>query len=377
MHKFWLKCLKCGRVYSLSSKWIWRCSSCYSPLDTELDLGKVTIPRNYPGIWKFIDVLPCSEKFITYLGEGSTPLVIREFRGVKLLLKLEYLNPTGSFKDRGSAVTLSKVLELGIHRICEDSSGNAGLSLAAYSSSFSVKCRIYVPRDSPESKRHLIELFGAELIECPSREVAYREATCAELSGYTYVGHLWNPIYIDGVKTIAYELALQLRELSITDFPSFVVVPVASGTLLLGLAKGFRELKQLGLVSSDPIYVAVQGTDVAPLARYVKTIPCEGSSSLLDALRVPNPPRLSQLVDVINKSGGLCILTNNNHVIKALKTLCKWGFVVEPTSASVLAAIEKLIDYRILESGDVVFAPLTGSGLKVTYLLLKLTTGSC
>ena len=316
--KVTLTCTECSfKIYD--EVWIWKCPKCNSPLETNYNLDnkslKDIIKVRYPGIWRYLEVLPVSGKYVTYLGEGSTPTLVREYHGLKLLIKLEYLNPTGSFKDRGSAVTISKILELGKTKISEDSSGNAGLSMAAYSSAYSIKCRVYVPTDAPETKKKLIELYGAELVTCRSREEAYVRAIEAEKEGFTYVGHLWNPVYIDGTKTIMYEFIEELlhrfdRKYEITD----VVLPVGSGTLILGIYKGFTELKTVGILHEIPRIIAVQGTEVCPLTNYVKSLSSKGTSKLANGLRVPNPPRLKSIVSALRLTNGLCVLVSDVEI---------------------------------------------------------------
>ncbi len=360
--EFEFVCRVCGKRYD-GSVWVWRCASCGSTLSLKLrELPKLRLesltcrPFN---MWRYREVLPV--KTVASLGEGCTPLVTREYMGVRVLYKLEHLNPTGSFKDRGSAITIAKALELSLSKISEDSSGNAGLSMAAYASAFGLRARIFVPKDAPEGKKRVIVAVGGEVVECPSRADANRRAMESEREGFTYVGHLWNPLYVHGTKTVVYEVFEELR-----DLPDTILVPTSSGTLLLGIVEGVKELMTMGLVKSRPRVIAVQTSEVCPLKNHVKAYGSfEGSSRLADGIRVTNPPRLKEMVDALKEFNGAVIVVNDNDIAKALKELVKMGFVVEPTSATALAALKYAIDYRIVDRGESVLLPLTGSGLKM------------
>ncbi len=294
------------------------------------------------------------------LGEGGTPMVRRRFRGVRLLLKLEYLNPTGSFKDRGTAFEASRARSLGRRVLVEDSSGNTGLSVAAYAAAGGMAARIYVPRDAPDGKKNLIRLLGARLVEARDRADASRRAVEELGEGDHYVAHLWSPWFVEGVATIAYEAAEQMGWRA----PDAVVVPVGSGSLLLGFAWGYRRLRDAGLLQGDPPrIIAVQAGGVAPLYEAVAgRRPLLDDGGLADGIRVPSPPRLAELVEAAD--GGV-VLVGRRDIVSALGRLVSWGFLVEPTSAAALAGLSKALDEGLVEQGETVVMPLTGSGLKV------------
>jgi len=358
-----LVCPKCRKEIS-EENWVYK-HSCGSPLTVEYDLNGLKIDpgeikRREWSLWRYKELIP-AEKLVS-LGEGCTPLVERDFFALKLYLKLDYLNPTGSFKDRGTAVTLSKVAEFKFSGVIEDSSGNAGISVAYYASSAGIKAKIFVPKDAPSGKIAFIKASGAEVVECNSREEAHEKAVKeAELSDYVYVGHLWNPYFIEGTKTIAFEIAEQLGWRT----PDAAVVPVASGTLLLGLYKGFKELYELGLVEKVPRLIAVQGASCAPVYEALYGKKPFGCSSLADGLRVKNPPRLNEIVRAIKETQGCCIVVDNYDIHLYSSFAYKKGFIVEPTSITVFAALAKAVEEGILDKGEEVVAPLTGSGLKI------------
>lgn len=313
-------------------------------------------------------VLPVKSK--VSLGEGITPLVRRNIYGVNLFLKLDYLQPTGSFKDRGSSVAISRALDLSVKCIVEDSSGNAGVSAAAYATSAGLKARIYVPRDAPWLKKSLIKLYNAEIVEANTRSDAFNRAVGELKPNDVYIGHLWNPFHIEGIKTIAYELYEQLGE---TISNATIISPVASGTLLLGLFKGFSELARYGFISSIPKLIAVQAYGIAPIYEKIHgSIDWKFRSVLADALRVEAPPRVNEIIKALKDTNGDCVVVNDDEIRQSLKALLSLGFIVEPSSAVAIAAVKKLIDCKYVPKGEHIVSILTGSGVKTINLLLSL-----
>jgi len=233
MTNFVIKCTTCGKTYPFETK-LWRCE-CGSPLDVFIELESVKLSKNMlskrmPTMWKYRELLPIiNDANIVSLNEYITPMVKIDLLGVKAFFKLDYLFPTGSFKDRGASVSLSRIKELRIKEIVEDSSGNAGAAIAAYSSIAGVKCKVFVPWDAPEGKIIQIKSYGAEVVRVKgSRTEVNREALREARRSY-YVGHLWNPFFIEGIKTLAYEAIEQTSWRG----SGAVIMPVGSGGLLL------------------------------------------------------------------------------------------------------------------------------------------------
>ncbi len=303
---------------------------------------------------------------LTSLGEGLTPLVVRELRGVKVWFKLEYLNPSGSFKDRGSVMALSLARSLNYGSVIEDSSGNTGISVALYAQAFGLKAEIIVPAAAPLGKKNLIKLFKAAIVEVEDRGRACEEALKrSKASNAFYVAHAWSPTYIEANKTIAYEAFEQGFR------GDAIVVPIGSGGLLLGLYKGFSELVELNLIKDLPTIIGVQGVSARPVYEAIHgAVDIKGYSSIADGIMVPNPPRLSEIVNAITKAGGEVVLVDNNEIAQALRELINLGFIVEPTSAAALAALNKVIN----EGAGIreALIPLTGSGLKMIDDIVKL-----
>ncbi len=357
------KCSRCG-FSAETNIWLWRCPKCGGPIDVVIEGLKLTL-NGRRDMWKFSSVIPA--KPLVSLGEGFTPLVRAGFLGKNVNLKLEYLNPTGSFKDRGSAVAISKALEFNANTVVEDSSGNAGISVAAYASAAGIRARIYVPKDAPEGKKVLIKYLGADLVETQSRAEAARLAVESVSAGDVYIGHAWNPWFLQGTKTLAYELLDQLGHV-----PDAVVLPVSAGTLLLGLYIGFNELMNLGVVSRLPRLYAVQAQGFARIYEEIHGKYVGEPTRIADALRVSDPPRLNQAVGAIVNTGGDALVVNDNELISAWKYLVKRGFVIEPSSAIALAGYWELTRRGVVQRDEEVVIVLTGNGLKYIDLMSKM-----
>ncbi|MCX8182425.1 MAG: pyridoxal-phosphate dependent enzyme [Candidatus Methanomethyliaceae archaeon] len=361
---FRLLCKVCGKNYSLKTNH-WRCVSCNRPLNLVTELPRCDqfdqlVEKNERGIWRYKRLIPFSEESVS-LGEGNTPVVEMKDEGAKL--KLEYFSPTGSFKDRGAAVSVSRAKCIGVRSIVEDSSGNAGIAAAAYAARASIRARIYVPKDAPLAKRVMIRACGADVVECESRKDASARAVGELKENELYIGHTWDPFYIEGMKTVAFEL------FESKCIPDAVMIPVASGTLFLGLFKGFLELNELGFLDKIPKFYAVQGESCAPLyeAMYGPIRAIRGSA-LADGLRIDAPPRKEEILNAIRKTSGEVLTVNDDEIIGALKDLYKKGIIVEPTSATAYAAFKRGKDLK----NENVLIPMTGTGIKTVDKISKL-----
>ncbi len=346
-------CRRCGFRAPLSKHYYWRCPRCGAPLDLEYEYEWKPKGR---GVSRYSSMLPLAPR--VSLGEGGTPTLKRRFMGVNVHLKLEYLNPTGSFKDRGTSLAVSLALRLGYTSVVEDTSGNTGISVAAYASVAGLRARIYVPRDAPRFKKELMRLLGAEVVEAPSRADA-AETVVREASNSFYVAHTWNPLYIEGAKTISFEAYEDgFRE-------GAVVAPVGSGGLILGLWRGFTQLQSLGLAGHVRL-IAVQGTSVQPVYEklYGHRRETGRPSRLADGIRVPSPPRLEEIVKAVKESKGCVVVVDDQAIAEALQELHRWGLIVEPTSAAALAGLKEALNQGCIDRGEEVLLPLTGSGLK-------------
>jgi threonine synthase len=306
------------------------------------------------GLWRYGGCLPFSKHSVS-LGEGGTPAIRRRERNAKLLLKLEYCNPTGSFKDRGASVSVSRARAIGVNRVVEDSTGNAGIAASAYAARAGIRARIYIPYDALQAKKMLISACGAEVVECSNRKEAAHKATSELAEDELYIGHAWDAFYIEGMKTVAFEI----YESGFRG--SSIILPVASGTLLLGLYKGFGELVEMGLLEDIPKIFAVQGEECAPLYEALHgKLSGDRRSQLADALRIEDPPRKGEILQAIKSTGGDVFTVSDPEIASAIKDLYGFGILAEPTSATAYAAFKKNIE----RLGVKVIMPITGTGIK-------------
>ena len=350
-------CPSCGFTHDLS-RYFWRCPKCGKPLDI-LYRPRWGPVKGRAGLARYLSALPPVGELVT-LGEGGTPVVTRRVAGTNVWFKLEYLNPTGSFKDRGASLATSLALKLGYTRVVEDTSGNTGIAVTAYSRARGLNVTIVMPEKAPRGKKILCKVLGADVVETKTRGEA-AEKVLELISDETYyVAHTWSPLFIEAAKTIVYE-AFE------SGFRgNAVVVPVGSGGLMLGMYRGFKDLLNWGLINEMPRFIAVQGTSVAPLYEAVHGTPPSDllPSDLADGIMVPNPPRLKELKEAVLQTKGSVVLVNNDDIVSALKELLRAGFIVEPTSAAPYAALMKAVEDGLIGKGDEVLMPLTGSGLK-------------
>ncbi len=358
------QCALCGRAYPLETA-RWNCD-CGGPFELEGGpaFSKAKLEPKEWSLWRYRAMLPVEER--VSLGEGLTPLVWLELYGLEVCLKLEFLMPTGSFKDRGTAVLVSFLKERGIKEVVEDSSGNAAASLAAYSARAGLKARIFVPSYASPAKLRQIELYGAELVPVAgSRAEAARAAEAAAKAGSYYASHYWNPFVLEGLKTFAYELSEQLDWRA----PDNLIFPSGHGTFLLGAYRGFHELVKAGVIMRLPRLFAVQAEACAPLAQgFEQGLPGPAEitpgETVAEGIRIARPVRGLQVLRAIRETGGKAVTVSDAETLAAQRELARLGLFVEPTSAVAVAGLKRLIERGSIKSGELTVVPLTGSGLK-------------
>jgi threonine synthase len=362
--KYETKCSVCGKTAHdlLNAK----CPSCGKPLDLQLHLEFETrnIHKNEDSMWRYRRFFPYvgGNGTIT-LGEGWTSLV--KFSD-NIFFKLENLNPTGSFKDRGSAPMVSalhKLIKKHNGYVAEDSSGNAGASIAAFAARAELKAKIYVPEAVSGPKLNQIRYYGAEVIKVAgNRNDVAMEAQRSE-TGKVYVGHIFHPLFRDGIRSLAYEIAEQ----SSWKPPEYVYLPVSAGTLLLGVLSGFRHLLDSNIIESMPTIVACQTRQVSPLYHRFKNLtytPPKNVTSIADALVSVDPPLLDLMVRRLKEARGDTVIVEEEEIAEAFKELARKGFFVEPSSAVAYAGYKKQVrDGEVPKNASAVQV-LTGTGLK-------------
>jgi threonine synthase len=368
-----LVCRSCARSYSLSDP-RWKCD-CGGLLDIDFTplLDPQRIRARRPTLWRYREALPIDhdENIITF-GEGFTPLTPVDFSGRAVLVKQDHLFPTGSYKDRGAAVLISKIKELGVREVVEDSSGNAGCAVAAYCASAGIRCQIYVPEDTALGKLAQIQLYGAGLNRIPGSREATAQAVMAAAQQIYYASHSWNPFFFQGTKTWAYEVWEQLD----WQAPDTVILPAGNGTLVIGAAIGFRELAQAGLIQRAPKIIAVQAEGCAPLAEVYRAglsaLPAiDKKDTLAEGIAIAAPIRGMQIVGEVHASGGEFLTVTEAEIGESLRAICRQGLYIEPTSAATTAGVAQYL--RRAPRDERIVSVFTGHGLKATEKMMKFT----
>lgn len=368
-----LICSKTGEEYPLDEP-IWQSSQGYL-LDIRFHsvFNKSAIRNRTANLWRYREAIPIEkDENIVSFGEGATPMQKINLAGVDVYFKLDYLFPTGSYKDRGSTVLISKIKELGIKRVVQDSSGNAASSIAAYCAKADIVCDIYVPRNISEAKLAQIKAFGANVhVINGTRQDAAEAALEASKDSY-YASHCWNPFFFQGTKTFAFEVVEQLG----WKAPDVVILPAGNGSLLIGAYIGFRELLKAGITEKIPKIIGVQAQNCSPLyyahnnaLTYIPNI--ETHSSIAEGIAIAKPIRGNQMLQYIELTEGTFVVVSEEEIQEALLNMCSKGYFIEPTAAAVVAGVQKYIQEQSLDNEKIV-SVLTGSGLKTIDKIIKL-----
>lgn len=361
-----LCCHACGRRYNDS--WVWRCN-CDAPLDFAVSQTpddnppqSLTWTDTTAGLWAFQDLLPVEPT--VSLGEGFTPLVESDHWDAEF--KLEYVFPTGSFKDRGATVMISTATRVEADRVVEDSSGNAGTAVATYAARAGIDAEIYVPASIKPAKQRAIERTGATpvSIEGSREQVTNACIETVQSDEAWYASHAWNPAFFEGTATFAYEVCAQRG----WNAPDAVVMPLGHGTLFLGAYRGFVRLLNAGWIDSLPQLLAAQATGYAPIASELHDTSTASTekNNRADGIQITAPVRRGQILAAIDATDGDAIALSADAIDVTVDALHARGFYTEPTCAIAPAALEVYRDQGVLTPDDDVVVPLTGSGLKTT-----------
>lgn len=377
-----LRCVKCGRKYD-PSEIDYTCFDCGIDgiLDVALDYPaiKKVMTRAYfeknkdYSLWRYLPALPLEgESGVQPLAVGWTPLYRTEkFQretGLKSLwIKDDSRNPTASLKDRASAVGVAKAVELGRDVICAASTGNAASSLSGFAAAAGIPTYIFVPKTAPEAKVTQLLIYGSTvfLVDGPydaAVELCFKAA--GEYGWYNRSCAI-NPYLVEGKKTVAYEMAEQLR----WEVPDIVVVAVGDGCTIAGVWKGFLECFRLGLTDRVPRIVGVQAEKSNPVTRafnkktyefdYVKP------ETIADSISVGIPRNGVKALNAVNESGGRMIDVSDDEILRAMKLLARrTGIFGEPAGVAGFAGVLKMSELGMLRGDETVACIVTGSGLK-------------
>ncbi|MDB5412781.1 MAG: pyridoxal-5-phosphate-dependent protein subunit beta [Rubritepida sp.] len=352
-----------GRTYPLETpRW---CGDDGEPLLlTDLPgIGRDDIAGGIRSIWRYAAALPFLPAKPISMGEGCTPLVELEFGGGTALLKCEWFMPTGSFKDRGASVMLSLLREQGVMAVLEDSSGNGGAAVSAYAAAGGMAATIFVPASTSPAKTVQSRASGAAITLVPGSRQDCADAAEREAEKIFYASHNWQAFFLQGTKTLAYEL---WEDFSFRA-PDNVIVPCGAGSNVLGLYIGFSELLRAGQIAKLPRIFAAQPANCAPIARAALGLdPVEALPTIAEGTAIAKPIRTSECLRAMRESGGGAVMLSEEEIAAASLMLARRGVYVEPTCAQAAAAFEKLLATRRIAGNETTVVLLTGTGLKST-----------
>ena len=318
-------------------------------------------------VWRYAAAIPVAAADAVTLGEGWTPLVEREWAGARPLFKLDFMMPTGSFKDRGMTVLVSYLRSCGIERVLEDSSGNAGASLSAYAAAAGLQSTVLVPESASYPKIAQIAACGADVITIPGSRQDVADAAERMSGEMFYASHNWVPLFSEGTKTLAYELWEQLGFRA----PDNVVTPLGYGSNVTGCLRGFDELRRNGEIERLPRVFGIQAENCAPyFAAYQAgsehLVPTDIRPTIAEGIASSKPTRVKEVLAGVRESGGGIVAVSEAEIVDALRALARSGIYVEPTSAAGAAGLTRLLRAGEITADQTTVLILTGSGLKAS-----------
>ncbi len=374
-----LECRGCGRTVD-PARPVGTCPGCGHTLLAAYALDRLDgrrwladLPSREASLWRYRELLPVGRTgAVLSLGEGFTPILpigpIPEAPGILVSVKDDGGLPTGSFKARGMAVAVSRAKELGLSDLYVPSAGNAGIALAAYAARGGLHSRIYLPESTPAPARDACALYGAEVIGVPGtiREAGTVARTREADRGSFDMSTLREPYRVEGKKTMGLEIFEQSQP---GPMPDAVLYPTGGGTGLVGMAKAFRELAELGLLERPPRLYAVQPEGCAPVVRALaegadRVTTWEEPRTVAPGLLVPSPFASERVIESVRSTGGGGMTVTDREILSAMRALGhRHGISASPEAAAPYAALPKLLRRGDVKPGERVLLYNTGTGL--------------
>ncbi|MFF7340175.1 pyridoxal-phosphate dependent enzyme [Streptomyces sp. NPDC008163] len=315
-------------------------------------------------LWRYRAALPVPAGRRVSLGEGCTPMIPVDWRGRRVHFKLEWFNPTSSFKDRGVSVMVSHLVAQGVDRVLEDSSGNGGSAVAAYAAAAGIRAKIIVPAGTSAAKILQVRAYGAEieLVEGTRDEVS--EEAVRQSERIPYASHNWHPMFIQGTKTVAYEM---WESLGFTA-PDNVVLVAGAGSNVIGCDLAFGELLEAGQIDRLPRLFVGQPEHWATIADTFNGI-APGSRgervpTIAEGASIARPVRLPEAIEAIRRSGGAAYAVPEAEIHTAVRALSARGLYAEPTSSVAAATLDHFVASGEIAPDETTVVVLTGAGLK-------------
>jgi threonine synthase len=377
-----LKCRECGVEYEPQFRYI--CEECFGPLDVQYEfpsnISRETFSsRKERSYWRYFEMLPIANKNnIVNLQAGLTPLqkadrLAKEMGGLKnLFIKNDSVNPTFSFKDRPAGIAVSRAKETKLKAVGCASTGNLASATAAHAAVAELPCYIFAPSDIEHVKIAQALSYGAEFVAVDGTyDDANRVASIiGDSKGIGIVNINMRPYYVEGSKTLAYEVAEQLG----WQIPENLVIPVGSGAMLNAICKGFEELRTLGLVDHETDFkiTAAQPHGCAPIVDAFKkktdeVIPVERPNTIAKSLAIGDPGDGLYVLKRLNQYNGIAEEVTDEEIIDGILMLAKTeGIFTEPAGGVAVAVLKKLVEEGKIDKDERIVCYITGNGLKAT-----------
>jgi len=383
-------CIACGEKYG-ADEIVYSCKRCGDLLEVRYDYDLLEAKlrksdwQSLPlSVWRYRDLMPIRDPTkIVSLNEGGTGLHscqhLVNLLGVKqLCVKNEGENPTGSFKDRGMTVGITKAVELNMKTVICASTGNTSAALAAYAAKAGLQCIVLIPSGKiAYGKLAQAMVYGAKVVQIRGNfdQALKMVLGLSEKHREVYLLNSINPYRLEGQKTLAYEICDQLNRKP----PDRVVLPVGNAGNISAIWKGFTEFHKLGLIDKLPKMTGIQAEGAAPIARAIKNgkdeiVPIDKPETVATAIRIGAPVSWKKAIRAIRESGGTAETVTDEEILEAQKMLARSeGLFVEPASASSIAGLKKLIEAGKIDKDEVVVCVTTGHGLKDPDIAIKIS----
>jgi threonine synthase len=375
------KCINCGSEYSINEI-VYFCKKCGDILEIKYEQGELAEAlrddkwRNTPlSVWRYRHFMPISDSAkIVSLNEGGTGFhscenLAKHIGLRQLYVKNEGENPTGSFKDRGMTVGVTKAVELGVQSVICASTGNTSASLAAYAAKAGLQCAVLIPSGKiAYGKLSQAMIYGAKVIQVRGNFDQSLDAVLklSEKHRSIYLLNSINPFRIEGQKSLGYEICDQLNQ----EAPDRIIVPVGNAGNISAIWKGFTEFHELGVIKELPKMTGIQAAGSAPIAKAIKSgsdaiVPVSAPETVATAIRIGAPVSWKKALNAIRDSHGTAETVTDEEILSAQKLLARVeGLFVEPASASSIAGLIKLVQNGVIDRDELIVCVTTGHGLK-------------
>ena len=368
-----IRCITCGAEYGVNEI-IYTCRECDSILEVicEPEVSKDIFNCRKSTMWKYKEFMPVDPSKIVSLEEGGTPFVkcdkLGEKLGINLYAKVEGSNPTGSFKDRGMSVGITKAIELGVDTVGCASTGNTSASLAAYAARAGLRCIVLLPAGKVALGKLAQAMFhGAEVLSVRGNfDEALETITALALQGKLYLLNSVNPFRLEGQKSIGFEIVDDLGWKS----PDRIILPVGNAGNISAIWKGVKEFHQAGFIEGLPMMTGIQAEGAAPIVRAIREnkndiVPFENPETVATAIRIGAPVSAKKALAAIYESDGCAETVTDEEILSAQKLLARTeGIGVEPASAASIAGLIKLVENGEIDKNEQVVCIVTGHLLK-------------